>query len=115
MGIRPVLLFKTTLWFLTLESFCSGDLGYLDEEEFLFIADRVKDIVRSFRLCSSLISPSSPWTTGQLTKCRAHLQIVRSGENIASVMVEDALSHHTAVREAAVVPVPCEVHGEQVA
>lgn len=65
--------------------FRSGDLGYLDEEGFLFIADRAKDI------------------------------IVRSGENIASVMVEDALSHHAAVREAAVVPVPCEVHGEQVA
>lgn len=30
-------------------------------------------------------------------------------------MVEDALSHHAAVKEAAVVPVPCEVHGEQVA
>ncbi|GAA5929081.1 hypothetical protein JCM3775_006730 [Rhodotorula graminis] len=65
--------------------FRSGDLGYVDEEGFLFIADRAKDI------------------------------IIRSGENISSVQVENALFAHDAVREVAVVPVPCEVHGEQVA
>ncbi|GJN88100.1 hypothetical protein Rhopal_001056-T1 [Rhodotorula paludigena] len=65
--------------------FRSGDLGYLDEEGFLYISDRAKDI------------------------------IIRSGENISSVLVEDALLQHPAVRECAVVPVPCPQHGEQVA
>ncbi|GAA5907296.1 hypothetical protein JCM8208_007146 [Rhodotorula glutinis] len=65
--------------------FRSGDLGYVDEEGFLYISDRAKDI------------------------------IIRSGENISSVQVENALFAHDAVREVAVVPVPCEVHGEQVA
>ncbi|BGP18940.1 hypothetical protein JCM10213_001961 [Rhodosporidiobolus nylandii] len=65
--------------------FRSGDLGYLDDEGFLYIADRAKDI------------------------------IIRSGENISSVQVENALFGHDAVREVAVVPVPCEMHGEQVA
>ncbi|GAA6049485.1 hypothetical protein JCM3770_007362 [Rhodotorula araucariae] len=65
--------------------FRSGDLGYVDEEGFLYIADRAKDI------------------------------IIRSGENISSVQVENALFAHDAVKEVAVVPVPCEVHGEQVA
>ncbi|BGP05563.1 hypothetical protein JCM10049v2_001369 [Rhodotorula toruloides] len=65
--------------------FRSGDLGYVDEEGFLYIADRAKDI------------------------------IIRSGENISSVVVEDALFQHDAVKEVAVVAVPCEKHGEQVA
>ncbi|BGP37471.1 hypothetical protein JCM10450v2_001377 [Rhodotorula kratochvilovae] len=65
--------------------FRSGDLGYIDEEGFLYIADRAKDI------------------------------IIRSGENISSPQVENALFAHDAVKEVAVVPVPCEVHGEQVA
>ncbi|GAA6006302.1 hypothetical protein JCM10207_000595 [Rhodosporidiobolus poonsookiae] len=66
--------------------FRSGDLGYLNDEGFLFICDRAKDI------------------------------IIRSGENISSVQVEDALfKAHDAVKEVAVVPVPCEQHGEQVA
>ncbi|GAA6042818.1 hypothetical protein JCM8097_004444 [Rhodosporidiobolus ruineniae] len=65
--------------------FRTGDLGYLDEEGFLFLVDRAKDI------------------------------IIRSGENISSVQVENALYQHPAVKEAAVVAVPCEVHGEQVA
>ncbi|GAA6034938.1 hypothetical protein JCM8097_009375 [Rhodosporidiobolus ruineniae] len=65
--------------------FRSGDLGYVDEEGFVYLVDRAKDI------------------------------IIRSGENISSVAVENALLLHPAVKEVAVVPVPCEVHGEQVA
>ncbi|GAA5987527.1 hypothetical protein JCM11641_007175 [Rhodosporidiobolus odoratus] len=65
--------------------FRSGDLGYLDEEGFLYLSDRAKDIV------------------------------IRSGENISSVSVENAVFRHEAVKEVAVVSVPCEVHGEQVA
>ncbi|GAA5898914.1 hypothetical protein JCM6882_004029 [Rhodosporidiobolus microsporus] len=65
--------------------FRSGDLGYLDADGFLYCVDRAKDI------------------------------IIRSGENISSVAVEYAISQHPAVKEVAVVPVPCDVHGEQVA
>ncbi|GAA5928967.1 hypothetical protein JCM1841_006433 [Sporobolomyces salmonicolor] len=65
--------------------FKSGDLGYLDEDGFLYIADRAKDI------------------------------IIRSGENISSVSVENAIFQHDAVKEVAVVPVPCEVRGEEIA
>lgn len=42
-------------------------------------------------------------------------QIIRSGENIASVSVENAIFQHDGVKEVAVVPVPCPIRGEEVA
>ncbi|KAJ7576812.1 hypothetical protein C8J56DRAFT_971681 [Mycena floridula] len=65
--------------------FKSGDLGYLDEEGYLYIKDRLKDI------------------------------IIRGGENIDSVSVENALYADDAVLEAAAVAVPDERLGELVA
>jgi acyl-CoA synthetase (AMP-forming)/AMP-acid ligase II len=62
----------------------TGDIGYLDEEGFLFVVDRKKDM------------------------------IVSGGENIYSREVEEALATHTAVREAAVVGVPDRTWGESV-
>ncbi|KAF5355120.1 hypothetical protein D9756_005291 [Leucocoprinus leucothites] len=63
----------------------SGDLGYLDEEGFLYIKDRLKDI------------------------------IIRGGENVDSVTVENALYNDPRVQEAAAVGVPDERLGELVA
>jgi len=65
--------------------FKSGDLGYLDEEGFLYIKDRIKDI------------------------------IIRGGENIDSISVENALYADERVLEAAAVGVPHKRLGEQVA
>jgi long-chain acyl-CoA synthetase len=62
----------------------SGDLGRLDDEGFLYIVDRAKDMV------------------------------IRGGENISSLEVEAALFDHPAVAEAAVFAVPHEVLGEEV-
>jgi long-chain acyl-CoA synthetase len=62
----------------------SGDVGYRDEEGFLFIVDRLKDI------------------------------IIRGGENISSAEVEAALFEHPAVLEAAVIGAPHEKLGEEV-
>jgi len=62
----------------------SGDLGRLDDEGFLYIVDRAKDIV------------------------------IRGGENISSLEVEAALYAHPAVLEAAVFAVPHELLGEEV-
>ena len=62
----------------------TGDIGYLDDEGFLFVVDRKKDM------------------------------IVSGGENIYSREVEEALSTHSAVREAAVVGVPDQTWGESV-
>jgi long-chain acyl-CoA synthetase len=62
----------------------TGDAGYLDEDGFLYVADRVKDM------------------------------IITGGENVYSVEVERALFMHPAVREAAVIGVPDERWGERV-
>ncbi|WP_166268919.1 long-chain-fatty-acid--CoA ligase [Marinobacter caseinilyticus] len=62
----------------------TGDAGYLDEDGFLFLVDRVKDM------------------------------IVTGGENVFSAEVESALSQHAAVNEAVVVGIPSEQWGEAV-
>ncbi len=65
--------------------FRTGDLGYLDEDEYLFIVDRKKDI------------------------------IIRGGENISCIEVEEAIYAHPDVGEASVFGLPDEKFGEQVA
>ena len=62
----------------------TGDLGFLDEEGFLYIADRAKDM------------------------------LIRGGENIYCMEVENALYEHPNIMDAAVVGVPDKVLGEEV-
>ena len=62
----------------------TGDVAYLDEEGFLFIVDRIKDLV------------------------------IRGGENIGCGEVEAALLEHPLVYEASVYAVPDERLGEEV-
>jgi long-chain acyl-CoA synthetase len=62
----------------------TGDVGYLDEDGFLFIVDRKKDL------------------------------IIRGGFNVYPRDVEDALLEHPAVATAGVVGRPDEQHGEEV-
>jgi long-chain acyl-CoA synthetase len=62
----------------------TGDLGYLNDRNYLFVVDRAKDM------------------------------IVSGAENVYSVEVEDALYRHHAVAEAAVFGVPDETWGEAV-
>jgi len=64
---------------------CSGDLAYLDEDGFLYICGRKKDM------------------------------IIRGGNNIYATDVEAVLLEHADVQEAAVVGVPHPVLGEDVA
>ncbi|MBB5707086.1 class I adenylate-forming enzyme family protein [Sphingopyxis panaciterrulae] len=64
--------------------FRTGDLGYLDEDEYLFIVDRKKDI------------------------------IIRGGENISCPEVEAAIYAHPDVQECAVFGLPDERLGEVV-
>ncbi|MDX1581051.1 MAG: AMP-binding protein, partial [Alphaproteobacteria bacterium] len=62
----------------------TGDLGKMDEEDYVYVQDRLKDM------------------------------IVSGGENVYSAEVESALFEHPAVREAAVIGVPSEKWGEEV-
>jgi long-chain acyl-CoA synthetase len=62
----------------------TGDLGYMDEEAFVYLVDRAKDM------------------------------IVSGGENVYSTEVEDVLYRHPAVLEAAVFGIPDATWGEAV-
>ncbi|MBB3013250.1 long-chain-fatty-acid--CoA ligase [Cupriavidus alkaliphilus] len=62
----------------------TGDGGYMDEDGFLFLVDRLKDM------------------------------IISGGENVYSAEVEKALASHPAVAQSAVIGVPHEKWGESV-
>src|SRR5699024_10268059 len=62
----------------------TGDGGYMDEDGYVYIADRLKDM------------------------------IVTGGENVYSVEVEKALTQHPAVASCAVIGVPDDEYGERV-
>ena len=62
----------------------SGDVARLDDEGFVYIVDRAKDM------------------------------IIRGGENVYCVEVEAALFEHPAVTDAAVIGIPHQVLGEEV-
>jgi fatty-acyl-CoA synthase len=64
--------------------FHSGDIGYLDEEGYLYICDRVKDMV------------------------------ISGGENVYPAEVESVLFAHDAIAEVAVIGLPDEKWGEAV-
>jgi long-chain acyl-CoA synthetase len=62
----------------------TGDVGYLDEDGYLFIVDRLKDL------------------------------IIRGGLNVYPHDVEEVLAKHPGVAEAAVVGIPDATYGEEV-
>jgi len=62
----------------------TGDIGHLDEDGYLFVVDRAKDM------------------------------IISGGENIYTTEVENAVFHHPAVLEVAVFGIPHEAFGEMV-
>ncbi|MFD2677022.1 fatty acid--CoA ligase [Camelimonas lactis] len=64
--------------------FKSGDAGYMDEDGYLYVHDRMKDM------------------------------IISGGENIYPAEVENALCSHPAVAEAAVIGIPSQKWGEEV-
>lgn len=66
------------LWFHT------GDVGWIDEEGYLYFADRKKDVVR------------------------------RKGENISSYEVESVINRYPSVQECAIIGVPSQLSEEEV-
>ena len=64
--------------------FHSGDVGYVDDEGFVYVVDRLKDVV------------------------------IRGGENVYCVEVEAVLHEHPAVADVAVIGVDERVMGERV-
>ncbi len=62
----------------------TGDAGYMDDDGFVFIADRVKDM------------------------------IISGGENVYSVEVENVVHQHPAVASCAVIGIPSDQWGEEV-
>ena len=65
--------------------FHSGDLAYLDDERYVYIVDRAKDI------------------------------LIRGGENISSIEIENVIFEHQAVADVAVIGIADLVFGEEVA
>jgi acyl-CoA synthetase (AMP-forming)/AMP-acid ligase II len=65
-------------WFLT------GDLGFMDEESYVFVKGRVKEL------------------------------IIKGGENISPREIDDILYQHPAVLEAAAFATKCEHYGEKI-
>ncbi len=64
--------------------FHSGDLGWLDEDGWLYFVDRKRDVIR------------------------------RGGENVSSVLVEKAIREHPKVTDVAVLGVPDPVLGQEI-
>jgi len=62
----------------------TGDIGYMDEDGYFYITGRKKDI------------------------------IIRGGENVSPVEIEEVLLKHPAVAEAGVVGIPDAVYGEEI-
>ncbi len=62
----------------------TGDIGYMDEDGYFYITGRKKDI------------------------------IIRGGENVSPVEVEEILVRHPAVAEAGVVGIPDAIYGEEI-
>jgi len=62
----------------------TGDGGYMDEDGFIYVVDRVKDM------------------------------IISGGENVYSIEVENAVAQHPAVAQCAVIGIPDERWGERV-
>ncbi|HHY21869.1 MAG TPA: acyl--CoA ligase [Bacilli bacterium] len=62
----------------------SGDIAKIDEDGFVYILDRIKDMIN------------------------------RGGEKIFSIEVEDVLKSHPEVIEAAIISIPDEIYGEKV-
>jgi fatty-acyl-CoA synthase len=61
----------------------TGDVGFIDTEGYLKITDRIKDVIKS------------------------------GGEWVSSLTLEDIISQHEAISEAAVIAVPDEKWGER--
>ena len=61
----------------------TGDVGFIDKEGYLKITDRIKDVIKS------------------------------GGEWVSSLILEDIISQHEAISEAAVIAVPDEKWGER--
>jgi long-chain acyl-CoA synthetase len=62
----------------------TGDIGYMDEDGYIYITDRKKDI------------------------------IIRGGENVSPHEIEEVLYRHTKVVEAGVIGIPDKVYGEEI-
>jgi len=62
----------------------TGDLGYMDEDGFVFVTGRIKEL------------------------------IIKGGENIAPKEIDEALYQHQAILDAAAVGIPDEAYGEEI-
>ena len=90
---------------------CLGDIGYCDEKGYIYIVDRVKDIIKykGFQVCIWPNRPRAIWSTcAQVTS----VVYIPCPFQVSPAEIEGLLVNHAGIEDAAVIGVLDSTAGE---